>query len=87
MEITVEISFYPLAVDFGHHVVSFIKDLRQHEGLQIKSNSMSTMVRGDINIMWPALQAVLNDHLQRGFSASVAMKIFNEGLEIAWLDI
>jgi uncharacterized protein YqgV (UPF0045/DUF77 family) len=51
MEISIEISLYPLAEDkFKTEIWAFIKRLRVIEGLQVVTNGMSTQVFGDYDL-------------------------------------
>ncbi len=87
MEITVEISFYPLHQDFGHQVISFIHDLKEKPGIQLRTNAMSTQIMGSFGVVMPALTQVIEKNLHDGLKAALVLKIFNEGLELDWIDI
>ena len=51
MEISIEISLYPLAEEkFKTEIWAFIKRLRNVDGLQIVTNGMSTQVFGDYDL-------------------------------------
>ena len=51
MEISIEISLYPLAEQqFKAEIWAFIKRLRAIEGLQVVTNGMSTQVFGDYDL-------------------------------------
>ena len=51
MEISIEISLYPLAEEkFKAEIWSFIRTLRAVEGLQVITNGMSTQVFGDYDL-------------------------------------
>ncbi len=51
MEISIEISLYPLAHDrFKKEIWAFINRLREVSGLQVVTNGMSTQVFGDYDL-------------------------------------
>lgn len=51
MEISIEISLYPLAEQqFKTEIWAFIKRLRNVDGLQVVTNGMSTQVFGDYDL-------------------------------------
>ncbi|MAY14193.1 MAG: hypothetical protein CMI06_02520 [Oceanospirillaceae bacterium] len=56
MEISVEISKYPLADDYIPAIKSFIDRLNQIEGLSIVTNTMSTQVFGDYDLVMDTLK-------------------------------
>ncbi|NND34470.1 MAG: hypothetical protein HKN76_17930 [Saprospiraceae bacterium] len=87
MQITVEISFYPLSEQFGNHVLDFLSDLRGESDVSIMTNQMSTQITGDYDQVMSLVNAALKQNFQKGYKASVVMKIFNEGLELKWLDL
>ncbi|MCB0688107.1 MAG: thiamine-binding protein [Saprospiraceae bacterium] len=87
MQITVEISFYPLDQAFGNQVLEFIADLKGDSSLQIRSNSMSTQISGDFDTVQSKVQSAVKAAFSKGIKAVVVMKMFNEGLELDWLDL
>jgi len=56
MEISVEISKYPLADDYIPAIKSFIDRLNQVEGLTIVTKTMSTQVFGDYDLVMDTLK-------------------------------
>lgn len=47
MKLTAELSLYPLCEDYIRAIRAFIAAAREHDGLTIVSNAMSTQVCGD----------------------------------------
>ena len=56
MEISVEISKYPLADDYIPAIKSFIDRLNTIDGLTVVTNTMSTQVFGDYDLVMNALR-------------------------------
>jgi hypothetical protein len=55
MELSVEISKYPLADDYIPAIKDFIDRLRAIEGLSVVGNTMSTQVFGDYDLVMGSL--------------------------------
>lgn len=52
MEITVEISYYPLDKEFEPPVLDFIKSLQESSKVRVEPGHMSTLIAGDyIDVM------------------------------------
>ena len=47
MNVSVEISYYPLNVEFIPPIKDFINRLNGHDQLRVKTNGMSTQVLGE----------------------------------------
>ena len=56
MELSVEISKYPLADDYIPAIKNFIDRLHAIEGLSVVVNTMSTQVFGDYDLVMDALK-------------------------------
>ncbi|WP_105167490.1 YkoF family thiamine/hydroxymethylpyrimidine-binding protein [Pseudoalteromonas sp. T1lg23B] len=63
MKLSVEISKYPLHVDYVPFIKDFIERLKAHQELKVISNSMSTQVFGDYDVVMSQLQK----HMKRSF--------------------
>jgi len=87
MQITVEISFYPLDQTFGNQILEFIADLKANTNLKMKTNSMSTQISGEFEAVLTHVKSAVKTAFSRGIKAVVVMKMFNEGLELDWLDL
>jgi hypothetical protein len=65
MDIAVEISLYPLDENFVPPIRDFIDRLRQHAGLQMSTNHLSTQLFGDHDRIFE----VLRQEMGRSFAA------------------
>ena len=71
MEISIEISLYPLAEEkFKTEIWAFIKRLRKVEGLQVITNGMSTQVFGDYDLAVNHVMAEIK-HVHQTLNAAV----------------
>jgi len=71
MEISIEISLYPLAEEkFKAEIWAFIKRLRNVDGLQVVTNGMSTQVFGDYDLAVSKVMAEIK-HVHQTLNAAV----------------
>jgi len=52
MNISLDISLYPLTPDYKKPILAFIEALRTYEGIEILMNPLSTQLYGDFNLVW-----------------------------------
>lgn len=64
MQLSVEISKYPLHSDYIPFIKDFIERLNQHSELKVLTNTMSTQVFGDYDV----LMSVLQKEMKRSFT-------------------
>ncbi|WP_221793493.1 YkoF family thiamine/hydroxymethylpyrimidine-binding protein [Oceanobacter mangrovi] len=57
MQLSVDISAYPLADDYIPAIKTFIERLQQTQGLTVVCNTMSTQVFGDYDLVMSVLAA------------------------------
>lgn len=79
MIISVEVSYYPLKVEYIPHIKDFIKRLRDRENLTVKSNTMSTQVFGE----YSDVMGALTDEIFKSFAlphSIFVLKIINADL-------
>jgi uncharacterized protein YqgV (UPF0045/DUF77 family) len=85
MQITVDISMYPLDADYKPAIKAFIRDLRNCPSLHLVTNQLSTQVTGE----YLAVTGAINDCMQRAMhhDATVvfAVRYVNRGLDISSL--
>ncbi len=64
MQLSVEISKYPLANDYKAPIKAFIERIAAVEGLTVISNTMSTQIFGDYDQVMQALQQCMKWSMQ-----------------------
>jgi uncharacterized protein YqgV (UPF0045/DUF77 family) len=75
MEISVQISYYPLNEEFNSIVDDFITQLSQVHGLQIQTGMMSSLITGDYDLVMNTLKDTMYPYLakyQSVFTITVA---------------
>ena len=75
MDIGVEISLYPLHQDFIPPIRDFINRLNADHRLRIVTNSMSTQVFGDYDVVMPTLVRELRATFADNDKAVFVMKV------------
>ena len=63
MNISVELSMYPLCETYGTPILTFIDRLKSHAGITVSTNSMSTQVFGPYEVV----MEVLNKEMKHAF--------------------
>jgi len=76
MIITVEISMYPLKDNYVDPILTFIKDLEGNEKIEIKTNTLSTQLRGEYEDVMTCLIQKLKPVFEK-YITSFVMKIVN----------
>lgn len=77
MNISVEISMYPLQEAFETPILQFIERLRAHPGLVVRTNSMSTQVFGEFDTLTQALTREIKTSFESGIPSVLVMKWIN----------
>jgi uncharacterized protein YqgV (UPF0045/DUF77 family) len=77
MQVAVDISLYPLDENFIPPIKSVIERLGGHEGVAVEYNRMSTQLRGDFDVVVPALMAEIRTTFEDVPKAVFAIKILN----------
>lgn len=75
MQVTVDISKYPLTSHYEAEIVDFIDRLRQHPDLDISVNPLSTQVRGEFTAVFAALQREMETSLAHRENTVFAVKV------------
>ncbi|NND06215.1 MAG: hypothetical protein HKN87_07535 [Saprospiraceae bacterium] len=87
MQITVEISLYPLQSSYGETVLDFIGVLKSHADLTIRTNHMSTQVTGHIDAVMTAIQSAIKEVFSQEQKSALVFKVFSEKLDLDWIDL
>ena len=80
MNISIELSMYPLSEEYKPSIISFIKKLRERKDIRIETNGMSSHIYGDYDIV----MKVMNEEVKQVFSGKdkvvMVMKMVNDDL-------
>lgn len=87
MQVTLEISLYPLDADnYAEAVLQFLAQLMQYEGLQIETNGMSTQVFGEYETAMAAVQTEMKKIYEKE-QAILVMKVARGALRYRGSDL
>jgi uncharacterized protein YqgV (UPF0045/DUF77 family) len=75
MHVAVELSLYPLADQFVPPILDFIGRLRDRPGLSVVTNSMSTQVSGEFDVVFEALGVEMRRTFEGDRRAVFVMKV------------
>lgn len=82
MKTTVELSKYPLNVDYEPPILDFITRLNAHQNITVKTNATSTHVVGDYDDVMVILQKEIKLSFEKYGKAIFVMKVLNGDLAI-----
>lgn len=83
MELSVEISKYPLANDYIPAIKDFIDRLQNIDGLSVVGNTMSTQVFGDYDLVMETLKAEIKYSYEQFGKAIFVCKFIGTNLDPA----
>lgn len=86
--VTIEISMYPLVDNYEAYIIPFIKHLKSHNGLIVKTNAMSTYIQGPFKLVWDVLGTLFAESFDYDITVSNVLKIIPRKLplEDSWLE-
>ena len=80
MNISVEISMYPLTKKYEAPILKFIEQLHQHPNLTITTNTMSTQIFGSYDKIMEVLHKEMKSSFAKPETVIMVMKFVNEDL-------
>ncbi len=80
MQISVELSCYPLAEKYIPPIKAFIDKINQTEGVTALTNTMSTQLFGDSAVVFPLLEQAMTSSWQEEGKAVFVCKFINGDL-------
>ncbi len=80
MQASAEISMYPLDKNYEPPIIDFIERLNKHENLIVKTNSMSTQIFGEYDVLMSALAQEMKTTFGQNRKVSMVLKVLNADL-------
>ena len=77
MKAAVDISMYPLDAQYEAPILDFIDRLHQHAGLRIHTNSLSTQITGDYDLIMQVLTAEIKKSFLEQRTQIMVVKLLN----------
>lgn len=81
MKCSVEISMYPLDVNYIEPIIFFIKNLKRHPLISLETNGMSTQIFGDYDNVMTAIQKEMKNSFLLQEKVVFNMKVINAHLQ------
>jgi len=75
MNISLDISLYPLTPDYKKPILGFIEALRKYPEIEMLTNPLSTQLYGDFDLVWAALGKELQSAFGAEFTEIAVIKI------------
>ena len=85
MNITVDISMYPLDADYKPAIKAFIRSLRACDGLTLVTNQMSTQINGEFDAVTTALNRCIHESMQAQSKVVFVTRYLSADLDITRL--
>lgn len=82
MQVTAELSLYPLRDDYLPVIQSFIDSLQGRAGIRVITNAMSTQLTGEANAVFGLVREALEESEQRWGGQVLVCKFIPRELEI-----
>ena len=77
MDISVEISLYPLDEKYLLSIDEFIKRLNGYDSVEVRTNPMSTQIFGDYEIIMKILKTEIRNIFNKKVDSVLNLKIIN----------
>lgn len=81
MNISVEVSMYPLNADYLAPIQAYIDRLHEFEAIKVKTNSMSTQIFGPYDEVMKAISVASKHSFLEEEKVVLVMKIINADLD------
>lgn len=81
MQVSVDISLYPLQADYEPAIIQFIQRLQQHPALRVATNELSTHVTGEYDVLMPLLQQEMKATFASGAKYAFVLKVLNVAID------
>lgn len=81
MNVSIDVSYYPLDIEFIPPIKDFIQRLNQHSTIVVNTNGMSTQIFGD----YCHVMKILTDEIAKSFEiphSVFVLKIINADLQV-----
>ena len=77
MKISVEMSMYPLHIDYEVYILEFLENLNKYSDVEVRTNGMSTQLFGEYDYLMDVLKKEIKAAFEQKVSISMVMKILN----------
>ena len=77
MQVSIDVSLYPLNEKFIPLINEFINDLKKYNNIEIRTNSISTLLFGEFDDLMSILKIEIEKTFKKEINSVLNMKIVN----------
>ena len=77
MQVSIDISLYPLNEKFTPLIDNFISDLKRYQNIEVRTNTMSTQMFGDFDDLMSILKIEVEKTFKKEINSVINLKIVN----------
>tara|TARA_Y100001970_G_scaffold195415_1_gene237503 strand:- start:214 stop:468 length:255 start_codon:yes stop_codon:yes gene_type:complete len=77
MQVSIDISLYPLNEKFTPLIDNFISDLKRYHNIEVRINTMSTQIFGDFDDLMSILKIEIEKTFKKELNSVFNLKIVN----------
>jgi uncharacterized protein YqgV (UPF0045/DUF77 family) len=77
MQVSIDVSLYPLNEKFILSIDDFISDLKKYDNIEVRTNSMSTQLFGDFDDLMSILKIEIEKTFKKEINSVLNLKIVN----------
>ena len=77
MQVSIDISLYPLSKKFIPPIDDFISNLKKYDNIEVRTNSMSTQLFGQFDDLMNILKIEIKNNFEKEIDSVLNLKIVN----------
>ena len=77
MQVSIDVSLYPLNEKFIQPIDNFISDLKKYDNIEVRTNSMSTQLFGEFDDLMSILKIEIEKTFKKEINSVLNLKIVN----------
>ena len=77
MQVSIDVSLYPLNEKFISSIDDFISGLKKYDNIEVRTNSMSTQLFGEFDDLMSILKIEIEKTFRSDFNSVLNLKIVN----------
>lgn len=81
MQVSADLSLYPLTEEYEPIIIDYIRRLREQPGIRLATNPLTTQITGSYADVMQALAVAGEPTFSAGVSCSLVIKLLNVGIE------
>lgn len=87
MNITLDISMYPLRKDYEDQILKFIETVRSNGQFEIRVNALSTQIQGEQTEVMDTVNRAIAEVYKDGMRATFVLKILPGDIDLSYAQV